>query len=99
MSEKPKKKYLDKVKNRLEEVKTLFTPERLRLIIEVAMFVNKEKLERFLQGEKARRKNEPREPGSPAVEQGIHNTIDHFNMLLHKDIGALLTALEEPKSP
>lgn len=90
----PKKKYRDKVRQRLTKAQELLDNDRLQLVIQVATLFDKDKLQRLIQGAKDKKRHTPRETGSPTIYQEIYNSIDHVKMLLHQDVPALLDALE-----
>ena len=94
MSYIPKVKYRNKVRERLVVAQNMLNEDRLRLLVQLAEFPT-ERLERLLQGEKERKKSQPRKTGSPTVGQEIHNNIKHVSMLLHQDVTALLDALDK----
>lgn len=89
----PKAKYRNKVRERLVLAQKLLDKDRLQLIVQLA-FLPTEKLQRMMQGERARKKAEPREAGTPTVGQEINNSADHIMMLLHQDVPALLDVFD-----
>jgi len=90
----PKKAYRDKVRQRLAEAQNLFLshPDRLRTIIQLALFADQEKLQRMMH-----RTRTPRQPGTPTDSQAVNNASEHLMMLLKTDVLALLDALEPEK--
>ena len=89
----PKKKYLDKVRKRAEEMAPLLLDrERMRLAFKLAFFSDVEALDRKV--------SIPRReiiPGEPVPGQEVHNLADHLCMLILSDVPALLDALEDLK--